>query len=349
MTVRRERVPALRLALFTRQLAVMVDAGLPLVQSLDILGRQERHPMLARSILKVRREVEGGSSLAAAMRTQPRTFDALYTNLVAAGETGGVLDAVLKRLAGHIEKTVRLKRDVTSALVYPATVVAAAAIVVGLILWKVVPAFSTLFEGLGAELPLPTRTVIGASDLVVRHGWVGLAAAAAGVVAVRRYRTTVPGRLASDRMLLRAPLVGPLLRHVAVSRIARTLSTLLGAGVPIVQALDIAARTAGNAAMERAVVSTRIGIERGKPLSVPLRAAAVFPPLVVQMVQVGETTGSLDAMLARLADFYEEEVDRAVRQLLTLLEPVLIVVLGAVVGGIVISMYLPIFDLVHRV
>jgi len=233
--------------------------------------------------------------------------------------------------------------------VYPATVVAAAAVVVGLILWKVDPAFATLFQGLGAELPLATRAVIAASDAVARYGWIVLIGVAASVLALRRYRTTAPGRLTSDAVLLRAPLAGPVLRHVAVSRVARTLSTLLAAGVPIVQALEIAARTAGNAVMERAIIATRTAIERGRPLAAPLRSSGVFPPLVVQMVHVGETTGSLDAMLARLADFYEEEVDRSVRHLLTLLEPVLIVVLGAVVGGIVIAMYLPIFDLVHRV
>ncbi|HVL70088.1 MAG TPA: type II secretion system F family protein [Vicinamibacterales bacterium] len=341
-------VPAKNLAIFTRQFSVMIDAGLPLVQCLDILGRQEPHKGFSAAILKVREDVEGGAALADAMKKHPKTFDALYTNMIAAGEAGGILDTILKRLAVYIEKAVKLKGEVKSAMIYPVAVLVIAAIVVGAILWKVIPTFAALFAGLGAQLPLATRVVIAASDFLVSYGWLLLIAFGLAGYAVRNYYATERGRRVIDSMLLKTPILGGILRKVAVARFCRTLSTLLASGVPILDGLDITARTAGNAIIEDAIQVTRSSIERGETISAPLRETNVFPSMVVQMINVGETTGALDAMLSKIADFYEEEVDTAVAGLLTLMEPIMISVLGVVVGGIVIAMYLPIFDLISK-
>jgi type IV pilus assembly protein PilC len=341
-------VPSKSLAIFTRQFSVMIDAGLPLVQCLDILGKQEPHKNFSAVILKVREDVEGGASLADSMKRHPKTFDALYSNMVAAGEAGGILDTILKRLAIYIEKNVKLIGDVKSAMIYPVAVIVIAAIVVGAILWKVIPTFASLFAGLGAELPLPTRIVIAASDFVVAWGWVILIALGIIGYLVRRYYHTENGRFTIDAILLKLPVLGNILRKVAVARFCRTLSTLLSSGVPILDGLDITARTAGNAIIERAILTTRTGIERGETVSGPLKETKVFPSMVVQMINVGETTGALDTMLSKIADFYEDEVDSAVAGMLTLLEPVMIAFLGVVVGGIVIAMYLPIFDLISK-
>ena len=341
-------MPAKSLAVFTRQLSVMIDAGLPLVHCLDILGRQEPKREFAVTILTVRRDIEAGAALAAAMQRHPRTFDPLFTNLIAAGEAGGILDIILKRLAGYIEKNVKLKRDVTSALIYPTAVLFISMLVVGAVLWKVIPTFATLFQGLGAQLPLPTRLVLAASDALIAYGWIGGLGISLAVVSLKRHYRSRRGREAVDRMLLKTPLAGALLRKVAVARFCRTLSTLLGSGVPILQALEITARSSGNAVVECAILTTRSGIERGESIASPLRQTGVFPPLVVQMINVGESTGALDTMLSKIADFYEEEVDAAVRGMLTLLEPALVAFLGIVVGGLVLAMYLPIFDLIHR-
>lgn len=341
-------VPARNLAVFTRQLSVMIDAGMPLVECLDTLGRHEAHRPFREAVLQTRVAVEGGSSLAEAMRAHPRIFDPLYTNMIAAGEAGGILDTILKRLAAHIEKAAKLKAQVRSALTYPIAVVSIASVVVGVILWKVIPAFDDLFAGLGAALPLPTRVVIASSDALVSYFPLVVAAAVAAAFGFSRFRATARGGRFVDAALLRLPALGPVLRKVAVARFCRTLATLLGSGVPLLAGLEITAKTAGNAVIEDAVLVSRAAIERGETVSAPLRRAGVFPPMVTQMINVGETSGTLDAMLAKVADFYEEEVDAAVAGMLTLLEPVMIALLGVVIGGIVIAMYLPIFDLIGR-
>lgn len=341
-------VPPGRLAVFTRQLAVMIDAGLPLVESLEVLGAQEEDAGFRETILAVRAHVEGGVGLAAALARYPRTFDTLYVNMVAAGEAGGVLDVILQRLATYIEASVKLRAQVRAALTYPAAVVAIAALVVAAVLWKVVPAFTSLFDGLGATLPLPTRVVMAASDGFAVAVPVLLSGAGAGALALRRFYRTPRGRRLVDGALLGTPAFGTVLRKVAVARFCRTLATLLSAGVPILDALEITARTAGNAVVEGAVLTARSSIESGEPVSAPLRETRVFPLLVTRMIHVGETTGALDTMLARIASFYEEEVDAAVAAMLALLEPLLIAFLGIVVGGIVLAMYLPIFDLISR-
>jgi type IV pilus assembly protein PilC len=341
-------VPAKNLAIFTRQFSVMIDAGLPLVQCLDILGKQEPNKHFSAAILKVREDVEAGAALADAMKKHPKTFDGLYANMIAAGEAGGILDTILKRLAVYIEKNVKLKGEVKSAMIYPIAVIVIAAAVVAAILWKVIPTFATLFQGLGAQLPLPTRIVIAMSNGLVAWGWLVVVILVGIGYAVRQYYGTEGGRRQIDGMMLKAPILGSILRKVAVARFCRTLSTLLASGVPILDGLDITARTSGNAIIEDAILKTRTGIERGETVSGPLKETNVFPSMVVQMINVGETTGALDAMLSKIADFYEEEVDTAVAGLLTLLEPVMIAFLGVVVGGIVIAMYLPIFDLISK-
>jgi type IV pilus assembly protein PilC len=345
---RGKSVPSKNLAIFTRQFSVMIDAGLPLVQCLDILGKQEPHKHFASVILKVREDVEAGAALADAMKKHPKTFDALYSNMIAAGEAGGILDTILKRLATYIEKAVKLKSEVKSAMIYPIAVLVIAVLVVGAILWKVIPTFAAMFEGLGAELPLPTRVVMRASDFVVGYGPFILVGAVALGWLIKTYYATPPGRHMIDALMLKTPILGDILRKVAVARFCRTLSTLLASGVPILDGLDITARTSGNAIIEDAIQATRSGIERGETISAPLRETAVFPSMVVQMINVGETTGALDAMLSKIADFYEEEVDTAVAGLLTLMEPVMIAFLGVIVGGIVIAMYMPIFGMISQ-
>ena len=342
------KVPAKNLAIFTRQFSVMIDAGLPLVQCLDILGKQEPHKGFSAVILKVREDVEAGAALADAMKKHPKTFDPLYSNMIAAGEAGGILDTILKRLAVYIEKAVKLKSEVKSAMIYPVAVILIAVVVVAAILWKVIPTFAQLFAGMGAQLPLPTRVVIAASDGLVAYGWMVLVALGGIAYAIKSYYATEPGRRTIDGLLLKTPILGNILRKVAVARFCRTLSTLMASGVPILDGLDITARTSGNAIIEDAIQVTRTSIERGETISAPLRDTNVFPSMVVQMINVGETTGALDAMLSKIADFYEDEVDTAVAGLLTLMEPVLIAFLGVVVGGIVIAMYMPIFDLISK-
>ena len=336
------------LAVFTRQFSVMIDAGLPLVQCLEILGTQEEDKNFAGVILATRGDVESGASLADAMKKHPKVFDPLFTNMIAAGEAGGILDTILKRLATYIEKAVKLKNQVKSAMIYPIAVVVIAAVVVGVILWKVIPTFANLFAGLGAELPLPTRIVIALSNNLVRFGPFVIAGIFALGFAFRSYYATPRGRMVIDGITLKLPILGILMRKIAVARFCRTLSTLLASGVSILEALDITARTAGNAVVEAAIQTTRTSIERGETIAGPLKETAVFPPMVVQMIGVGEATGALDTMLGKIADFYEEEVDIAVAGLLTLLEPVMIALLGGVVGGIVIAMYMPIFSLISK-
>jgi type IV pilus assembly protein PilC len=345
---RLKKVNAKNLAVFTRQFSVMIDAGLPLVQCLDILGNQEEDKSFSRTILQTRADVEGGASLADAMRRHPKTFDALFTNMIAAGEAGGILDTILKRLATYIEKAVKLKGQVKSAMIYPVAVILIAVVVVAVILWKVIPTFASLFAGLGAELPLPTRIVIWASNSFVRFLPFILVGVFGGAFAFRQYYATENGRRVVDRVLLRLPVLGSILRKISVARFCRTLSTLISSGVPILDGLEITARTSGNSIIEDAILSTRKSIEQGETIAAPLKETNVFPSMVVQMIGVGEATGALDTMLGKIADFYEEEVDTAVAGMLTLLEPLMIAFLGAVVGGIVIAMYLPIFGLISK-
>ena len=343
-----KKVSPKSLAVFTRQFSVMIDAGLPLVQCLEILGTQEEDKSFGRVILETRAEVENGNSLADAMRKNPKVFDPLFTNMIAAGEAGGILDTILKRLATYIEKAVKLKNQVQSAMIYPVAIIVIAGVVVGVILWKVIPTFATLFAGLGAELPLPTRIVIGMSNGLVRYMPFILVGIGASVFAGRTYYNTAGGRMVVDGLLLKMPVLGPMFRKIAVARFCRTLATLLASGVSILEALDITARTAGNAVVERALNITRKSIEGGETIAVPLKETGVFPPMVVQMIGVGEATGALDTMLGKIAEFYEEEVDVAVAGLLTLLEPLMIALLGGIVGGIVIAMYMPIFALISN-
>jgi len=343
-----KKVAAKNLAVFTRQFSVMIDAGLPLVQCLDILGNQEEDKNFAAVILQTRTDVESGASLADAMRKHPKTFDGLFTNMIAAGEAGGILDTILKRLATYIEKAVKLAGQVKSAMIYPIAVVVIAGGVVGVILWKVIPTFAALFSGLGAELPLPTRVVIAMSNNLVQFFpflFVGVGLAG---YAFRQYYSTDSGRRVVDGGMLKAPVLGNIMRKIAVARFCRTLSTLISSGVPILDGLEITARTSGNSIVEDAVMVTRKSIERGETISAPLKETNVFPGMVTQMISVGEATGALDTMLAKIAEFYEEEVDTAVAGLLTLLEPIMIAILGIVVGGIVIAMYMPIFDLISK-
>jgi type IV pilus assembly protein PilC len=342
------RVPAKNLAIFTRQFSVMIDAGLPLVQCLELLAKEEPDKRLASAVDKVKADVEAGASLADAMQKRPYAFDPLFTNMVAAGEAGGILDTILKRLATFIEKQAKLASQVRAAMIYPVVVLSIAMIVVMVILWKVIPTFTALFEGLNARLPLPTRIVIAASkDLIVALPFI-VVGVIAGSYMLRRYYQTPNGRMRIDRMLLGMPLLGVVFRKVAVARFCRTLSTLLGSGVPILDGLDITAKTSGNAVIEQAITQVRGRIERGESIAVPLRATGVFPPMVAQMIGAGESTGALDTMLAKIAEFYEDEVDVAVAGMLTILEPALICFLGVIVGGIVISMYMPLFDLISQ-
>jgi type IV pilus assembly protein PilC len=342
------RITPRSLAIFTRQFSVMIDAGLPLVQCLELLAREEPDKNLAKAIDGVKSDVEAGASLADAMQKRPYAFDALYTNMVAAGEAGGILDTILKRLAVFIEKQAKLISQLRSAMIYPIAVLSIAVIVVMVILWKVVPTFTALFEGLNATLPLATRVVIWMSKQLVYGMPFLIAGGFVAVYMVRRYYLTEAGRMRIDSMMLHMPLIGKIVRKVAVARFCRTLSTLLSSGVPILDGLDITARTSGNAVVEHAIQQVRGRIERGETIAQPLRATGVFPPMVPQMIGAGESTGALDTMLAKIADFYEDEVDVAVAGLLTILEPALICVLGIIVGGIVISMYLPLFELINQ-
>jgi len=349
---RRKKVKAKELAVFTRQFSVMIDAGLPLVQCLEILSQQQDNKYFQQILLQVRQDVEEGSTLSAAMARHPRVFDQLYANMVEAGETGGILDLILQRLSTFIEKIVKLKRDVISALIYPAAVVLLAIVAVTVIMVVVIPQFQNIFLGLlgpGELLPLPTRIVIGISNFLA--GWGGLAMLVviiATSVGVRFYYKTPNGRKVIDRLLLKLPIFGKILQKIAVARFSRTLSTLLSSGVPILQSLDITARTAGNVIIEEAIISVRMGVERGENFVDPLRATEVFPNMVSQMVGIGEQTGALDAMLGKIADFYEQEVDAAIANLLTLMEPLLIGFLGVTIGSIVIAMYLPLFTLIGK-
>jgi len=342
-------VKAKEIAIFTRQFSVMIDAGLPLVQCLEILGGQQNNRTFKKVLLQVRQDVESGASLADSLKKHPKVFSELYCNMVAAGEAGGILDTILQRLSTYIEKVVKLKSAVRSASIYPTAVIVIAIGVVTLILWKVIPTFATLFEGLGAQLPLPTRITIAVSHFLGRWMPVLLALVGLAVYAVNRYHKTYSGRRRIDGLLLRLPILGIVLRKIAVARFCRTLGTLVSSGVPILESLQITARTSGNAVVEDAIMATRKSVEEGKNLATPLADTDVFPSMVTQMIAVGEQTGAMDTMLSKIADFYEDEVDEAVANLLALLEPIMISFLGLIIGGIVISMYLPLFTLINKI
>jgi len=344
-----QRISSKRVAIFTRQFSVMLDAGLPLVQCLEILGDQEENRAFQAMIKQVRTDVESGASLADSMKKHPKVFDELYVNMVAAGEAGGILDIILQRLSTYIEKVVKLKSQVKSALIYPVTIIVIAAGVVFIILWKVIPVFAALFAGLGGEMPFLTRMVIGSSNFVARYILFIIPALIAAGVAISRYHKTYRGRRVLDGALLKIPVIGMLLRKIAVARFCRTLATLTSSGVPILDGLEITAKTAGNAIIEDAVMAVRKAVEEGKTLSEPLGDTKVFPPMVVQMINVGEQTGALDQMLSKIADFYEEEVDTAVAGLMKLIEPVMITVLGVVIGTIVAAMYLPLYSILSKI
>ncbi|HEX3552755.1 MAG TPA: type II secretion system F family protein [Thermoanaerobaculia bacterium] len=342
-------VGAKRVAIFTRQFSVMLDAGLPLVQCLEILGDQEENRTFQGIIQQVRSDVESGASLADSMKKHPKAFDALYTNMVAAGESGGILDIILQRLSVYIEKAVKLNSQVKSALIYPVSIIVIAALVVFIILWKVIPVFAQLFAGLGSEMPLLTRIVISASNFVADYFFLIVLVVIFGCVAVSRWHKTPHGRHILDSAMLRIPVVGMLLRKIAVARFCRTLGTLTASGVPILDGLEITAKTAGNAIIEEAIMAVRKSVEEGKTISEPLAQTKVFPSMVVQMINVGEQTGALDQMLQKIADFYEDEVDTAVAGLMKLIEPVMITVLGAVIGTIVAAMYLPLYSILSKI
>lgn len=335
-------------AVFARQLSVMIDAGLPVVQALEAIATHKENKVFKNILTQVRNDVEGGSTLTDAMRKHPKAFSELFTSMISAGEISGALDVILQRISQFIEKIVKLKSALKSAAIYPSVVLSVAAGVIILILWKVVPVFRTLFDGLGVQLPLPTRIVIGASNFV--SNYILFLAAGFGLLAfgVRSYYKTDNGRHMIDRLLLKLPILGEVFRKIATARFARTLATLLVSGIAILEALEITARTAGNIIIQEAILRTRKAIEQGKNIADPLGESKVFAPMVTQMVAIGEQTGELDSMLTKIADYFEEEVDVTMANLMTLLEPVMIVFLGVVIGGIVISMYLPLFELIAK-
>ena len=349
---RSKKVAAKDLSIFTRQFSVMIDAGLPLVQCLEILAQQQENKNFQMVLTQTRQDVEEGSTLAAAMARHPKTFDQLFVNMIEAGEAGGILDLILQRLSSSIEKIVKLRRDVISAMIYPAAVIVIAVAVIAVIMIFVIPSFQSIFVGLlgpGELLPLPTRIVVGFSEFLAGvGGLVILGAIVAMVTAIRLYYRTPGGHRRIDSLLLKVPVIGGILRKIAVARFSRTLSTLLSSGVPILQSLEITARTAGNMILEEAIGKVRAGVERGESIVEPLKATEVFPNMVSQMIAIGEQTGALDAMLGKIADFYEQEVDAAIANLLTMIEPIMIGFLGVTIGSIVIAMYLPLFTLIGK-
>src|ERR1022692_2883135 len=344
----RGSVGAKELAIFFKQFSVMIDAGLPLVQCLEIMGANQENQYFGKVINEVRTSVEGGGSLANSMRPFPTAFDDLMVNMIEAGEAGGILDQILVRLALYVEKAVKLKAAVKSALMYPVSIVGIAGLVVFCLMRFVVPIFANLFTGLGVELPLPTRIVMGISHFTQSFGWMLIPGAFFFSWAFKSIYSTPNGRVAIDRITLKIPVLGMLLRKIAVARFTRTLGTLITSGVPLLDAMSITARTSGNAVIENAIMGVRKAIEEGRNMTDPLRESGIFPNMVVQMMGVGEQTGAMDKMLSKIADFYEDEVDSAVKDMLTLLEPMIIMMLGVVIGGVVVSLYLPLFSLISK-
>ena len=345
----KKKVPARAIAIFTRQLATMIDAGLPLVQSLEILSSQQESKTFKEVLRQIREDVEGGSTFAGSLKKHPATFNELYTNLVVAGEEGGILDTILTRLANYIEKAEALKKKVKSALIYPSTIIGVAIIVVMILMIFVIPVFETMFKSAGQNLPLPTYIVMQLSRFVKGYVMFIIPALILGVYLLRKYYQTNTGKLMIDRLLLKLPVFGPLFKKIAVARFSRTLGTLVSSGVPILDGLNIVSRTAGNRTVENAILNARASIREGETIAEPLGRSNIFPPMVIQMISVGESTGALDTMLSKIADFYEEEVDIAVANLTSLLEPFLMIFLGVVIGGVVIAMYLPIFQMASAI
>jgi type IV pilus assembly protein PilC len=342
------KVPTKDLAIFFRQFSVMIDAGLPLVQCLEILAANQENQAFQKCLNGVRAKVEGGATLANAMREYPKIFDELATNMIEAGETGGILDTILQRISTYVEKAVKLKSAVKSALIYPVSVISIAVLIVGALLKFVVPIFANLFVQLGVPLPMPTAIVVGLSKFIGRWWWLVLGSVVALFFGIKQLRTTPEGKMATDRLMLRTPIIGGLLKKIAVARFTRTLGTLITSGVPILEGLSITARTSGNAVIEQALMKVRKAIEEGRTIVDPLKESGVFPNMVTQMIGVGEATGAMDNMLQKIADFYEDDVDAATKDMLTLLEPVLIAFLGVAVGGIVISLYMPLFSMIAK-
>lgn len=340
-----EKVTTKDLSLATRQLATMIDAGLPIVQCLDILGQQSESKLLRKTVTTVRKDVEGGSTLADALRKHPKIFDDLYVNMIEAGEAGGILNTILNRVALFIEKANRLKKKVKGAMIYPCAIVGVAVLVVAVLMIFVIPVFAELYGSMGQALPAPTQICINISNWFVAYWYLLIAAGVGITMSISAYYKTPPGRMQIDGMLLRMPIIGDLLRKVAVARFSQNMSLLLSSGVPILDGLAITGRTAGNKVVERAIMEARISISKGNTVAEPLRESKIFPPLVCQMVAVGESTGGLDTMLKKVAELYEEEVDDAVNNLTAMMEPAIMVVLGVVLGGLVVAMYLPIFQM----
>jgi type IV pilus assembly protein PilC len=340
-----DKVTTKDISLATRQLATMIDAGLPIVQCLEILGQQSENKLLRNTIATVRKDVEGGCTLADALRKHPKVFDDLYVNMVEAGEAGGILNTILNRIALFIEKANRLKKKVKGAMIYPCAIIFVAVVVVAVLMIWVIPVFAELYGSMGKALPAPTQICINISNWFVAYWYVLVGGAAGVVAAVSLYYKTPQGRMQIDGLLLRLPIIGDLLRKVAVARFSQNMALLLSSGVPILDGLAITGKTAGNKVVEKAIMESRVSISQGKTVAEPLRESKIFPPLVCQMVAVGESTGGLDGMLKKVAELYEEEVDDAVANLTAMMEPMIMVILGVVLGGLVIAMYLPIFQM----
>jgi type IV pilus assembly protein PilC len=337
------------LVVFTRQFATMIDSGLPLVQCLDILASQQENKTFKAALFNIKESVESGSTFADSLAKHPKIFDQLYVNLIAAGEVGGILDTILGRLAAYIEKAMKLKKQVKGAMVYPATIISIAVVVIGVILVFVIPTFAKMFADFGSTLPMPTLVVINMSNFLKKYILVMIAAAYGLKVVIGKYYATEQGRKVMDRLFLKMPVVGILIRKVSVAKFTRTLGTMISSGVPIMDGLEIVAKTAGNKVVEEAIYKVRTAISEGKTMAEPLAESGVFPPMVTQMIAVGESTGAMDAMLNKIADFYDDEVDDAVGNLTAMMEPLLMLFLGTTVGGLVIAMYLPIFKLAGAV
>jgi type IV pilus assembly protein PilC len=340
-----KKVKDKEIVVFARIFSTMINAGLPLIQCLDLLAQQEQNKTFSKVITSVKEEIEGGATLHEALKKYPKVFDDLFVNLVAAGESGGTLDVILSRLSTYMEKAMKLKSKVKGAMTYPASVLLISIGVVALLLLKVIPVFQKMFEGMGGQLPAPTQLLINASQFMQSYFIFMIAGIAVVIYAFRRYYRTEKGRLTIDALMLKTPVFGPLLNKVAVAKFTRTLATMIGSGVPILEGLSIVSRTAGNKIVENAIIKTRHSISEGRTIAEPLSETGIFPPMVVQMIAVGEATGALDLMLAKIADFYDDEVDTAVEAMTSLLEPVMMVFLGGVVGGMIICMYLPIFKM----